>query len=80
MQLPSTSLTHWADRGISVIGLPDTSNCNQPAGFGSTIGRHYATSRDSLAGFIGMRRVITRFDKDNIRANQPLLGLLTAFA
>jgi aryl-alcohol dehydrogenase-like predicted oxidoreductase len=27
-----------------------------------------------------VRRVITRFDKDNIRANQPLLDLLTAFA
>ena len=27
-----------------------------------------------------VRRAITRFDKDNIRANQPLLDLLTAFA
>jgi aryl-alcohol dehydrogenase-like predicted oxidoreductase len=27
-----------------------------------------------------VRRVITRFDKDNIRANQPLLDLLAAFA
>ncbi|MFJ3804299.1 aldo/keto reductase [Streptomyces sp. NPDC090088] len=27
-----------------------------------------------------VRRVISRFDKDNIRANQPLLGLLTGFA
>ncbi|WP_406447405.1 aldo/keto reductase [Streptomyces sp. NBC_00876] len=27
-----------------------------------------------------VRRVITRFDKDNIRANQPLLDLLTGFA
>ncbi|OFB35877.1 aldehyde oxidase [Mycolicibacterium sp. (ex Dasyatis americana)] len=27
-----------------------------------------------------VRRVITRFDKDNIRANQPLLDLLTEFA
>ncbi len=27
-----------------------------------------------------MRRVITRFDKDNIRANQPLLDLITDFA
>lgn len=27
-----------------------------------------------------VRRVITRFDKDNVRANQPLLDLLTDFA
>lgn len=27
-----------------------------------------------------MRRVITRFDKDNVRANQPLLDLITDFA
>jgi len=27
-----------------------------------------------------VRRVITRFDKDNIRANQPLLDMLAAFA
>jgi aryl-alcohol dehydrogenase-like predicted oxidoreductase len=27
-----------------------------------------------------MRQVITRFDKDNIRANQPLLDLITDFA
>ncbi|WP_030255671.1 hypothetical protein [Streptomyces violens] len=27
-----------------------------------------------------MRRVITRFEAHNIRANQPLLGLLTRFA
>jgi hypothetical protein len=27
-----------------------------------------------------VRRVITRFDEDNLRANQPLLDLLTAFA
>jgi aryl-alcohol dehydrogenase-like predicted oxidoreductase len=27
-----------------------------------------------------VRQVITRFDKENIRANQPLLDLLTAFA
>ena len=32
--------------------------------------------------FIGddVRRAITRFDKDNMRANQPLLGLLSTFA
>jgi aryl-alcohol dehydrogenase-like predicted oxidoreductase len=27
-----------------------------------------------------VRRVITRFDKENIRANQPLLDLITDFA
>jgi aryl-alcohol dehydrogenase-like predicted oxidoreductase len=27
-----------------------------------------------------VRRVITRFDQDNIRANQPLLNLITDFA
>lgn len=27
-----------------------------------------------------LRRVITRFDKDNIRANQPMLDLITDFA
>ena len=37
------------------------------------------TANDKYAGD-DVRRVITRFDKDNIRANQPLLDLLTAFA
>ena len=31
-------------------------------------------------GVDDVRRVITRFDKDNIRANQPLLDLLSKFA
>jgi aryl-alcohol dehydrogenase-like predicted oxidoreductase len=38
-----------------------------------------ATAGDTYAGD-DVRRVITRFDKDNVRANQPLLDLLTAFA
>jgi aryl-alcohol dehydrogenase-like predicted oxidoreductase len=37
------------------------------------------TANDTYTGD-DVRRVITRFDKDNIRANQPLLDLLTAFA
>ena len=37
------------------------------------------TASDTYSGD-DVRRVITRFDKDNIRANQPLLDLLTAFA
>jgi hypothetical protein len=37
------------------------------------------TANDTYIGD-DVRRVITRFDKDNIRANQPLLDLLTAFA
>jgi aryl-alcohol dehydrogenase-like predicted oxidoreductase len=34
------------------------------------------------ANYIGddVRRVITRFDKENIKANQPLLDLITRFA
>jgi len=31
-------------------------------------------------GVDDVRRAITRFDKDNIRANQPLLDLLSTFA
>ncbi len=38
-----------------------------------------ATAVDTYAGD-DVRRVITRFNKDNIRANQPLLDLLTDFA
>lgn len=37
------------------------------------------TAEDTYTGD-DVRRVITRFDKDNIRANQPLLDLLTDFA
>jgi aryl-alcohol dehydrogenase-like predicted oxidoreductase len=37
------------------------------------------TANDAYTGD-DVRRVITRFDKDNIRANQPLLDLLTDFA
>ncbi|QGK70180.1 aldo/keto reductase [Allosaccharopolyspora coralli] len=37
------------------------------------------TAEDSYTGD-DVRRVITRFDSDNIRANQPLLDLLTAVA
>jgi len=37
------------------------------------------TANDTYTGD-DVRRVITRFDKDNIRANQPLLRLLTTFA
>ncbi|WNI26563.1 aldo/keto reductase [Streptomyces sp. ITFR-16] len=37
------------------------------------------TADDTYTG-ADVRRVITRFDKNNIRANQPLLDLLTAFA
>ena len=37
------------------------------------------TANDTYTGD-DVRRVITRFDKDNIRANRPLLDLLTAFA
>src|SRR4051812_8568308 len=37
------------------------------------------TASDAYTGD-DVRRVITRFEKDNIRANQPLLDLLTAFA
>jgi aryl-alcohol dehydrogenase-like predicted oxidoreductase len=37
------------------------------------------TANDTYIGD-DVRRVITRFSKDNIRANQPLLDLLTAFA
>jgi aryl-alcohol dehydrogenase-like predicted oxidoreductase len=37
------------------------------------------TANDTYTGD-DVRRVITRFDKDNIRANQPLLDRLTAFA
>jgi aryl-alcohol dehydrogenase-like predicted oxidoreductase len=37
------------------------------------------TANDTYTGD-DVRRVITRFHKDNIRANQPLLDLLTAFA
>ena len=37
------------------------------------------TANDAYIGD-DVRRVITRFDKDNIRRNQPLLDLLTAFA
>jgi aryl-alcohol dehydrogenase-like predicted oxidoreductase len=37
------------------------------------------TANDTYIGD-DVRRVITRFDKDNMRANQPLLDLLTAFA
>ncbi|MFL6449939.1 MAG: aldo/keto reductase [Bryobacteraceae bacterium] len=37
------------------------------------------TANDTYTGD-DVRRVITRFDKDNIRANQLLLDLLTAFA
>ncbi|MFE6764750.1 aldo/keto reductase [Streptomyces sp. NPDC057689] len=36
------------------------------------------TAEDTYPG-ADVRRVITRFDKDNIRANQPLLDLLTEF-
>ena len=38
-----------------------------------------ATAGNTYAGD-DVRRVITRFHKDNIRANQPLLDLLTGFA
>lgn len=37
------------------------------------------TANDTYTGD-DVRRVITRFDKNNIRANQPLLDLLSAFA
>jgi aryl-alcohol dehydrogenase-like predicted oxidoreductase len=37
------------------------------------------TANDTFTGD-DVRRVITRFDKENIRANQPLLDLLNAFA
>ncbi|MFZ0661184.1 MAG: aldo/keto reductase [Acidobacteriaceae bacterium] len=37
------------------------------------------TANDTFTGD-DVRRVITRFDKDNLRANQPLLDLLNAFA
>jgi aryl-alcohol dehydrogenase-like predicted oxidoreductase len=37
------------------------------------------TADDTYTGD-DVRRVITRFDTDNIRANQPLLDLITAFA
>ncbi|RBY75038.1 aldo/keto reductase [Geodermatophilus sp. TF02-6] len=37
------------------------------------------TAEDTYTGD-DVRRAITRFDRDNIRANQPLLDLLTAFA
>jgi aryl-alcohol dehydrogenase-like predicted oxidoreductase len=37
------------------------------------------TANDTYTGD-DVRRVITRFDKDNIRANQPLIDLLTAVA
>jgi len=37
------------------------------------------TAEDTYTGD-DVRRVITRFEQDNIRANQPLLDLLTAFA
>jgi aryl-alcohol dehydrogenase-like predicted oxidoreductase len=37
------------------------------------------TASDTYTGD-DVRRVITRFDQDNIRANQPLLDLLSAFA
>jgi aryl-alcohol dehydrogenase-like predicted oxidoreductase len=37
------------------------------------------TASDTCTGD-DVRRVITRFDRDNIRANQPLLELLAAFA
>jgi hypothetical protein len=37
------------------------------------------TAKDTYSGD-DVRRVITRFQKDNIRANQPLLDLLTSFA
>ena len=37
------------------------------------------TAKDTYTGD-DVRRVITRFNKDNIRANQPLLDLLAAFA
>lgn len=37
------------------------------------------TANDTFTGD-DVRRVITRFDKDNLRANQPLLDLLDAFA
>jgi aryl-alcohol dehydrogenase-like predicted oxidoreductase len=37
------------------------------------------TANDTYTGD-DVRRVITRFQKDNIRANQPLLDLLTGFA
>jgi len=37
------------------------------------------TTNDKYIGD-DVRRVITRFDKENVRANQPLLDLLTAFA
>jgi aryl-alcohol dehydrogenase-like predicted oxidoreductase len=37
------------------------------------------TANDTYTGD-DVRRVITRFAKDNIRANQPVLGLLTEFA
>jgi len=38
-----------------------------------------ASAGDAYTGD-DVRRVITRFDKDNVRANQPLLDLLTGFA
>ena len=37
------------------------------------------TANDTYSGD-DVRRVITRFQKDNVRANQPLLDLLTSFA
>jgi aryl-alcohol dehydrogenase-like predicted oxidoreductase len=37
------------------------------------------TANDTYTGD-DVRRVITRFDQDNIRANQPLLNLITDFA
>jgi aryl-alcohol dehydrogenase-like predicted oxidoreductase len=37
------------------------------------------TANDTYTGD-DVRRVITRFDQDNIRANQPLLDLITDFA
>ncbi len=37
------------------------------------------TADDTYTGD-DVRRVITRFDKDNMRANQPLLNLITGFA
>jgi aryl-alcohol dehydrogenase-like predicted oxidoreductase len=38
-----------------------------------------ASAGDAYSGD-DVRRVITRFDEDNVRANQPLLDLLTGFA
>jgi aryl-alcohol dehydrogenase-like predicted oxidoreductase len=66
------------DEAIGLIRAAFELGCT----FFDTAEGYAAGDNERLVSHIGddVRRVITRFDKDNIRANQPLLDLITDVA